>query len=55
MRTRKKPKSVHFSYCVYLNDLFYSAEETNACNFAKDTTFHVADSDVNSLIKKDKT
>ena len=37
IRTRKKSKFEHFSSCIYLNDLFYLAEKTNACNFANDT------------------
>ena len=37
---------------IYLNDLFYLAESTNACNFADDTTFYACDKDLNSLINR---
>ena len=37
---------------IYLNDLFYIAESTNACNFADDANFNAYDKDVNSLISR---
>ena len=36
---------------LYLNDLFYLPDFTEACNFADDT-FHVCDNDLNNLIKR---
>ena len=37
---------------IYLNDLFYLAESTDACNFADDTPFYACDNDLNSLINR---
>ena len=37
---------------IYLNDLFYIAESTNACNFADDITCYAYDKDANSLINR---
>ena len=37
---------------IYLNDLFYLTEMTQICNFAVDTTFHVCDKDLNTLINR---
>ena len=30
---------------IYTNDLFFLAENTNACQYAEDRTFHACDSD----------
>ena len=35
---------------IYLNDLFYLAGSTEACNFADDTTFFDCDKDLKTLI-----
>ena len=34
------------------NDLFYSTESTNICNYADDTIFHACDSDLGNLINR---
>ena len=35
---------------IYLNDLFWFNEETDAANFADDTTLHGCDKDLNNLL-----
>ena len=37
---------------IYLNDLFYLAEQTNVCNYADDTTFFACDIDLSSLLNR---
>ena len=37
---------------LYLNDLFYLPDFTEAYNFAGDATFHACDNDLNNLIKR---
>ena len=37
---------------LYLNDLLYLSEFTEACNLADDTTFHACENDLNNLIKR---
>ena len=35
---------------IYINDLFFLKESTNACNYADDTTFHACDMDLENLV-----
>ena len=35
---------------IYINDLFFLAENTNVCNYADDTAFYACDSDLYNLI-----
>ena len=37
---------------IYLNDLFYLTQMTQACSFADDTLFYVSETDLNTLINK---
>ena len=37
---------------IYFNDLFFSTESTNVCNYADDTTFHVCDMDLKNLVRR---
>ena len=37
---------------IYINDLFYMTELTDACNFADDTTFHVCDSSLEDFVNR---
>ena len=37
---------------IYINDLFFLTENTNACNYADDTTFYACDSDLSHLISR---
>ena len=37
---------------IYLNDLFWVNEETEACNFADDTTLYACDQDLGTVIRK---
>ena len=37
---------------IYLNDLFYLVESTEACNFTDDTTFFAYDKDLTTLISR---
>jgi hypothetical protein len=37
---------------IYLNDLFYFNEQTDACNFADDTTFYSCDDEIKSVLRK---
>ena len=34
---------VPLSFNIYINDLFFSIENTNVCNYADDTTFYACD------------
>ena len=35
---------------IYINDLFFILKETDACNFADDTTLHVCDENVEQVL-----
>ena len=35
---------------IYINDLFFLTENTNACIYVEDTTFYTCDSDLHNLI-----
>ena len=37
---------------IYVNDLFYLAEMSDACNYADDATFHACDMNLKSLIAR---
>ena len=37
---------------IYINDLFFVSTQTEACNYAEDTTLHVSDKNLNTLIGK---
>ena len=37
---------------IYINDLFFLAIEADLCNFADDSTFHVCDMELKSLLEK---
>ena len=37
---------------IFINDLFFLIENTNACNYAGDTTFFACDSDLHNLIAR---
>ena len=37
---------------IYVNDLFYLAEMSDACNYAVDATFHACDMNLKSLIAR---
>ena len=37
---------------IYINDLFYTTELADVCNFADDTTFHVCDSSLENLLNR---
>ena len=37
---------------IYLNDLFYFIEETEASNYADDTNIHACDMNLNNLLKR---
>ena len=39
-------------FSIYLNDLFFALNDTEACNFADDTTSFVCDLDLNSTLNK---
>ena len=36
---------------IYINDLFFINDNTDACNYADDTTFYKCDKDINNLTK----
>ena len=37
---------------IYINDLFFINSQTEVCNYADDTTFHVSDKSLNTLIRQ---
>ena len=37
---------------IYINELFFSTESTNVCNYADDTTFHAWDMDLENLVRR---
>ena len=37
---------------IYLNDLFFIDSDCDVCNFADDTTYHICDKELKSLIEK---
>ena len=37
---------------IYINDLFYTTELTDVCNFADDATLHACDSSLEDLINR---
>ena len=39
-----------FNICI--NDLFFSTESTNVCNYADDTTFHACDMDLENFARR---
>ena len=39
-----------FLFNIYINDLFFLAENTNVCIYVDDTTFYACDSDLYNLI-----
>ena len=39
-----------FMFIIYINDLFFLAENTNVCNYVDDATFYTCDSDLHNLI-----
>ena len=39
-----------FLFNIYINDLFFLAENANVCNYVEDKRFHACDSDLHNLI-----
>ena len=52
-KNRKKPQRSVLAlllFNIYINNLFFLAENTKVCNYADDTTFYACDSDWHNLI-----